>query len=275
MFRFIWISWLSDGSSFSHSNLCMSALRIKMYGSRFVDLFARRAGAWFIAKNARSFTNYRKNIIYFVALLTTINFLNKFKLSFCTMISESRTKMTEYELCVEIAFINWIHRMTSRTNVGHRNIIWMVGCVCIIGFFCLMRHLLSLLILYYFTDYYKNYEVGKDLSMKNTIQTNQEFRCLDLSDGFNVQPTIQDLEHLVNETNSPNNETYRSNEVCCSQSNFWETQKIQYKWNFFPDHRISNSTNWAKYRRWNTKGFNFIAGYNIHVYVFIRYDFGS
>lgn len=64
--------------------------------------------------------------------------------------------------------------------------------------------------------------------MKNTIQ-NEEFRCLDLSDGLNDQPTIQDLEHLVNETNLPNNEPYRNNEVCLRRLIFCEIQIIQCK----------------------------------------------
>lgn len=68
--------------------------------------------------------------------------------------------------------------------------------------------------------------------MKNTIQ-NEEFRCLDLSDGLNDQPTIQDLEHLVNETNLPINETYRTNEVCSSRQIFGTLSKNSMKMTIF------------------------------------------
>lgn len=62
------------------------------------------------------------------------------------------------------------------------------------------------------SEYYKQYEVGTDLTTKNVIQS-QEFRCLDLSDGLNEQSTIQELEHLVSDTTLPTNVSYRTNEV--------------------------------------------------------------
>lgn len=62
---------------------------------------------------------------------------------------------------------------------------------------------------YIFAEYYRQYEVGTDLTTKNVIQ-NEEFRCLDLSDGLSDQKTIQELEHFVTDPNLPNNETYRA-----------------------------------------------------------------